>query len=126
MSRKADNILSISGTNDIIKNEQKLSKLTLLKTWWTTKNVVPHNLIFHNRVVAGLHLGTLLENDEDKVRKALESILSQVEEKKLNPVIDSVWHMSQIVDATKRLGERKNVGKVLISMEEEKEEKVEE
>lgn len=100
----------------MLKNEKKLNILTMLKTWWLTKYVPPHELINNCRLVGGLHLGKLLENDEKKVRKTLEYIFTLIRNKKLNPVIDSVWALSNIVEATKQLAERKNVGKVLLCM----------
>ncbi|XP_044252656.1 synaptic vesicle membrane protein VAT-1 homolog isoform X2 [Tribolium madens] len=106
------------GANNLIQNEQKLSVFTLLKGWLTTKNVQLEELITHNRVAAGLHLGTLIEKDAGRVRNALGKIFKMVEEKKLKVKIDSVHPMEKIVEATKLLAERKNVGKVLISMKE--------
>ncbi|XP_064213648.1 synaptic vesicle membrane protein VAT-1 homolog [Tribolium castaneum] len=107
------------GANNLIQNEQKLSIFTLLKGWLTTKNVDLEELITRNRVAAGLHLGTLIEKDPGRVRDALGVIFKMMEEKKLKVKIDSVHPMEKIVDATKLLAERKNVGKVLISMKQD-------
>lgn len=106
------------GANNLIQNEQKLSPFTLFKGWLTTRNVHLEELIVGNRVAAGLHLGTLIEKSSGKVREALEKIFKMIEEKKLKVKIHSVHPMEKIVEATKLLADRKNVGKVLISMKE--------
>lgn len=74
------------------------------------------SLLINNRIVAGLHLGILLATDPEKVHTILEHIFRLIEQKKLNPVIHSVWKVSEIVEATKLLEDRKNVGKVLIKI----------
>ncbi|KAG5894467.1 hypothetical protein JTB14_032496 [Gonioctena quinquepunctata] len=79
------------GANNIIQNEQKLSIFTLLKSWWSMKNISPASLISSNRAVAGLHLGTLLEKNPTKVRNILGLIFDQINNGKLKPVIHSVW-----------------------------------
>ncbi|KAJ8943091.1 hypothetical protein NQ318_009165 [Aromia moschata] len=110
--------LIIIGGNNIIQTENKLSGFTLLKAWFTTKSISPESLIFHNRTIAGFHLGTLLEENVEKVENALNYIFDLYKDGKIKPVIHSTWPMSKIVDATKILGSRKNIGKVLIQMKE--------
>lgn len=83
-------LLFHSGATDMIKNERRLNMITMLKTWWVTKYIPPHDLINNCRQVGGLHLGKLLENDETKVRNTLQYIFSLISSKTLNPVIDSV------------------------------------
>ncbi|XP_063904058.1 synaptic vesicle membrane protein VAT-1 homolog [Zophobas morio] len=108
------------GANNLIQNENKLSVLTFLKGWWTTKNVRLEDLIVYNRVAAGLHLGTLIDKDPERVRDALRKIFEMVKEEKLRVKIHEVLPMERVVEATKLLAQRKNVGKVLISMRTEK------
>ncbi|XP_018330251.1 synaptic vesicle membrane protein VAT-1 homolog [Agrilus planipennis] len=108
------------GANHLIKNEQKLSTLSMLKAWWNMKSVSPEILVRNNRVIAGLHLGTLIEKDRKRVTEALHAIFSLLKEGKIQPKIDSVWKIDQIVDATKVLAQRQNVGKVLLTLEEDK------
>ncbi|RZC35906.1 synaptic vesicle membrane protein VAT-1 -like [Asbolus verrucosus] len=104
------------GANNLIQNEQRLSAFSLIRAWLKTKNVSLEALITQNRVVAGLHLGTLIEKDPGKVKDALERIFKLLEEKKLAVRIHSVHSMDNIVEATRLLAERKNIGKVLICM----------
>ncbi|KAJ3617498.1 hypothetical protein MTP99_007211 [Tenebrio molitor] len=104
------------GANNMIQNDHKLSLFTFFKSWMATKNVRLIDLIMNNRVVTGLHLGTLIEKDGQKVRDALEKIFKMFEEGKLKVKIHSVHPMENVVEASRLLAERKNVGKVLICM----------
>ncbi|CAH1116260.1 unnamed protein product [Phaedon cochleariae] len=106
----------IIGANNYIQNDQKISMLSLLKSWWTMKNVSIESLITNSRVVAGLHLGMLVERDRNKVQKTLEHIFKLIKDEILKPLIHSTMPMAQIVSATRLLAERKNVGKVLIKI----------
>lgn len=103
----------------MVKNTKKINAFATLKTWWLTKYVPPHELINNCNLVGGLHLGKLLKNDAKKVEKTLDRIFDLLRSKKLNPVIDSVWPMPKIIEATKQLADRKNVGKVLICMDDD-------
>jgi len=106
----------LTGANSIIQNDKKLSKLTLLKAWWNMKEISPTSLIVNNRAVAGLHLGILAERQPHKIHKALETVLALLKDGKIQPKVDSVWPLEDVVTATKILGERCNVGKVLLSI----------
>lgn len=70
----------------------------------------------HNRVISGVHLGTFIEKDPSKVRTYLAKIFDLLREGKIKPRIDSVWTLDEIVEATKVLAERRNVGKVLLAV----------
>lgn len=66
--------------------------------------------------MAGLNLATLIEKNDAVVREAWFKVLEYLKEGKIKPRIHATWPIEKIVDATKELAERKNVGKVLISM----------
>ncbi|CAH0564081.1 unnamed protein product [Brassicogethes aeneus] len=102
------------GANNIIQNENKLSTLSLLKLWWTTKTISPESLIMNNRTCSGLHLGTLMELEPQKVDLALKKILGMLNDGKINPRIHCTYPLEEIVSATKDLANRKNIGKVLL------------
>lgn len=107
--------LIILGASNLIKNET-LSYVNLIKFWWNTKKINPLDLIMKNRVVAGLNLATLIETDADKIKEVFAKIFELLKDGKIKPKIHSVWPIEKFVDATKELAERRNVGKVLISM----------
>lgn len=101
----------ILGANNFVQNESSLTFLDIVA------NVPLERLIVKNQIVAGLHLGTLLETDPEKVRRTLNILYELIENDQIKPVIHSIFLMDDIVEATKVLAERKNVGKVLIRME---------
>ncbi|XP_063243054.1 synaptic vesicle membrane protein VAT-1 homolog [Bacillus rossius redtenbacheri] len=108
------------GSSSMITNDQKLSLWSMLKAWWTTKNVSPTDLIMKNRVAAGLHLGQLVEKDPVRVRQAVKHLFELYQQGKIRPKIDSQWPLDKVVEATKVLAERRNVGKVLLTINDEK------
>ncbi|KAJ8978998.1 hypothetical protein NQ317_015714 [Molorchus minor] len=64
----------ITGAANLVPNETKISVFSLLKVWWSMKNISIESLIMNNRIVAGLHMGTLIECDREKVKTALNYI----------------------------------------------------
>ncbi|KAK5640768.1 hypothetical protein RI129_009315 [Pyrocoelia pectoralis] len=104
------------GANTSIQDDNKLSTFNLLKLWWKTKYVNPKNLIYGNKSVAGLHLGVLTEKEPDKVLAALELMYKLLREGKIVPKIYHKCPIEDIVTASKLLAERKNVGKVLLTV----------
>lgn len=112
--------MRISGTSDMIQNEETLSLLAVFKSWWQTKNIRPQDLLLNNRGVSGVYLVSLIEKDPAKVRLYLDHIFELFKEGKIKPKIDSVWSLDQIVDATKVLAQRRNKGKVLLQINTEK------
>ncbi|XP_069684600.1 synaptic vesicle membrane protein VAT-1 homolog [Periplaneta americana] len=105
------------GSNSVVTDDRKLGMWSLLRMWWSTKSIVAMDLLMHNRVVAGLHLGLLLEQQPARVRAAMDHVLQLYAEGKVKPKIDSIWPLDKIVEATKVLAERRNVGKVLLKVE---------
>ncbi|XP_056633105.1 synaptic vesicle membrane protein VAT-1 homolog [Diorhabda sublineata] len=102
------------GANNLLQTENALIKTT--ENTENQENVPLLSLLVNNRAVSGLHLGTLLATDPEKVKNTLDRIFLMVKEQKLNPIIHSEWKMSEFIKAAKLLEERKNVGKILINM----------
>lgn len=82
------------------------------KSWWFSLS----DLVMNNRCIAGLHLGTLLEKDRDKVEDALNDIFDLYREGRVKPKIDSIWPLEDYQYAIKVLTQRQNVGKVLLKV----------
>ena len=74
---------------------QKLSMWSFLRMWWTTKSVSATDLV-QNRVVAGLHLGLLMELQPDRVQAAMKQLFQLYEEGKIKPQIDSIWPLDKV------------------------------
>ncbi|XP_045599351.2 synaptic vesicle membrane protein VAT-1 homolog [Procambarus clarkii] len=101
------------GARGMIASEHR-SLWRIFKTWWTTKSVSPYTLIMNNHAVAGFHLSELGNKDPTTFRQGWKEVLEMINVGKLCACIDSVWNFDQIVEATKQIAERKNIGKVII------------
>ncbi|XP_037793038.1 synaptic vesicle membrane protein VAT-1 homolog [Penaeus monodon] len=101
------------GAKGMIKGEHR-SLWHVLKTWWNTKNVSPQSLIMKNHAVAGFHLSELRKKDPKAFRKGWIEVRDMIANGVLRPRIDSVWKFEEIVEASKQISERKNIGKVII------------
>lgn len=74
------------------------------------------DLITGSQSVSGLHLGLLALYERDVVNEVFAKICDLYERQKISPKIDSTWKFHQIVEATKILAERRNVGKVILEV----------
>ncbi|XP_069996541.1 synaptic vesicle membrane protein VAT-1 homolog [Penaeus vannamei] len=101
------------GAKGMIEGEHR-SLWCILKTWWNTKNVSPQSLIMKNHAVAGFHLTELRKRDSKAFRKGWMEVRDMIADGVLRPRIDSVWKFEEIVEASKQISERKNIGKVII------------
>lgn len=72
------------------------------------------SLMMNNATVSGIHLGVVAEKHPVLFKEALGEIFKLLSESKISPKIDSVWPFHEIVNATRKLQERKNVGKILL------------
>lgn len=98
------------GSNEIIQDEKKID----LETLSVNNSISLTSLIMNSISVAGLHLGIIAEKEPIIFKKKLNDLFQMLVENKINPKIDSVWPFDEIVEATKLLQERRNVGKVLL------------
>ncbi|XP_071546234.1 synaptic vesicle membrane protein VAT-1 homolog isoform X3 [Panulirus ornatus] len=99
------------GAREMVGTEYR-SLWRLLRSWWSTKNVSPYSLIMSNRAVAGFNLNELRSKDPATFQQGWKEILEMITSGKLCPRIDSVWQFEQIVEASKQITDRKNIGKV--------------
>ncbi|XP_071546238.1 synaptic vesicle membrane protein VAT-1 homolog isoform X6 [Panulirus ornatus] len=101
------------GAREMVGTEYR-SLWRLLRSWWSTKNVSPYSLIMSNRAVAGFNLNELRSKDPATFQQGWKEILEMITSGKLCPRIDSVWQFEQIVEASKQITDRKNIGKVIV------------
>jgi NADPH:quinone reductase-like Zn-dependent oxidoreductase len=87
---------AVAGVNSMLTDSQKFGLWSFLRIWWNTKNVVTRDLIMHNRVVAGLHLGLLMEKQPDTIQAAMSYLFQLYEEGKIKPRIDSIWPFDKV------------------------------
>ncbi|GBM52728.1 Synaptic vesicle membrane protein VAT-1 [Araneus ventricosus] len=101
------------GISSMISGEKK-SILRALKVWWQTKNVSIVEMITKNHAVCGLSISNLFEDDPDMFKASLDKVMNLYEEGKIKPRIDSIWSFDEVIEATKCMVERKNIGKIVL------------
>jgi hypothetical protein len=97
--------------------------------------VKPIDLVLNSRVVAGFHLTHVKTRLPERYRDALIHLFELYRQNVIRPRIDSTWtfyqvkhlkkmgfefyisnlHFIQVIEATKRLSERENIGKVILT-----------
>jgi NADPH:quinone reductase-like Zn-dependent oxidoreductase len=95
-------------------NGEKRNIFKNLKVWWQTKNISIYNIIQKNHAVCGLSISNIFENDPVLFKSALQNVIQLYTDGKIKPRIDSVWSFDEVVEATKCMVERKNVGKIVL------------
>jgi len=88
-------IINVPGANSIMTGSQKLGMWSFLRMWWNTKSVSATDLM-QNRVVAGLHLGLVMERQPDRIQAAMKHLFQLYEEGKIKPQIDSIWPLDKV------------------------------
>lgn len=92
---KMIHIFNVPGANSIITDNQKLGMWSLLRMWWNTKSVSAIDLM-QNRVVAGLHLGLVMQRQPDRIQAVMKHLFQLYEEGKIKPQIDSIWPLDKV------------------------------
>jgi NADPH:quinone reductase-like Zn-dependent oxidoreductase len=86
----------VAGANSVVTDTRKFGWWSFLQLWWSTKNINPRDLILQNRVVAGLHLGLLMEKQPNTIQAAMSHLFQLYEEGKIKPHIDSTWSFDKV------------------------------
>ncbi|XP_015931184.1 synaptic vesicle membrane protein VAT-1 homolog isoform X2 [Parasteatoda tepidariorum] len=95
-------------------NGEKRNPLKNFKVWWQTKNISIYNLIQKNNAVCGLSINTIFEEDPECFRTVLDKLMVLYNDNVIKPRIDSVWSFDEVIEATKCMVERKNIGKIVL------------
>lgn len=82
--------------------------------WLRRTEIDPLRLMTRNRSLIGVHMGTW--SRQEVLFAQMERLVQGVVEGHLDPVIDGVMPLEEVVAAHHRLHDGKNVGKVLLSM----------
>ncbi|XP_017349981.1 synaptic vesicle membrane protein VAT-1 homolog [Ictalurus punctatus] len=98
---------------------QKKNLFAVAKTWYQQFTVHTLSLCQNNRAICGFHLGYL---DSELVVDVMNSLLELYQQGKIKPRIDSTYHFEQVGDAMRRMQERGNIGKIILTTEPMKEE----
>jgi NADPH:quinone reductase-like Zn-dependent oxidoreductase len=103
------------GVSGAVKKRTR-SIITLLKTVFKMPKFKPLSLLNKNRGVFGLNIGHLW-NEREALNYVTDKLLTLYNDGKIKPHIDSVFPFDKIRDAHKYIQERKNIGKVLLSVQ---------
>ncbi|XP_047426746.1 synaptic vesicle membrane protein VAT-1 homolog [Mugil cephalus] len=95
---------------------QKKNLLAVAKNWYHQFSIHTLSLIQGNKSVCGFHLG-YLDGETELISQAMNTILDLYKQGKVKPRIDSTWHLEQVGDAMRKMQERNNIGKVILTTE---------
>ncbi|XP_070703845.1 synaptic vesicle membrane protein VAT-1 homolog [Pempheris klunzingeri] len=95
---------------------QKKNLLAVAKNWYHQFSIHTLSLIQGNKSVCGFHLG-YLDGETELITEAMNTILDLHKQDKIKPHIDSTWHLEQVGDAMRKMQERNNIGKVILTTE---------
>ncbi|XP_043957181.1 synaptic vesicle membrane protein VAT-1 homolog [Gambusia affinis] len=95
---------------------QRKNLIAVAKNWYHQFSIHTLNLIQGNKSVCGFHLG-YLDGEVELLTQAMNTILDLYKQGKVKPRIDSTWHLEQVGDAMRKMQERNNIGKVILTTE---------
>ncbi|XP_016122157.1 synaptic vesicle membrane protein VAT-1 homolog-like [Sinocyclocheilus grahami] len=77
------------------------SFFSFAKSWWQVEKVNPIKLYEENKVMAGFSLLNLLfkQGGCNQVKTAVQKLLSLYDQKKIKPVVDSLWALEEVRDS---------------------------
>ncbi|XP_039984734.1 synaptic vesicle membrane protein VAT-1 homolog-like isoform X1 [Xiphias gladius] len=106
------------GASNMVTGETK-SFFSFAKSWWQVEKVNPIKLYEENKVIAGFSLLNLLfkQGKCHLVRSVMDKLLCLYEQKKIKPVVDSLWALEEVKEAMQRIHDRGNIGKLILDVE---------
>ncbi|XP_058485672.1 synaptic vesicle membrane protein VAT-1 homolog-like [Solea solea] len=106
------------GASNMVTGETK-SFFSFAKSWWQVEKVNPIKLYEENKVIAGFSLLNLLfkQGRCGLVRSVMDKLLCLYDQKKIKPVVDSLWALEEVKDAMQRIHDRGNIGKLILDVE---------
>ncbi|XP_071967885.1 synaptic vesicle membrane protein VAT-1 homolog [Engystomops pustulosus] len=112
--------LVIYGAANLLTGQKK-NIMALAKSWWNQFSINAMQLIGSNKAVCGFLLGRLDEETE-MLTDIVAMLLDLYKQGKIKPKIDSVYPFEQVGDAMRQMQEKKNIGKIILVPEVQKEE----
>ncbi|XP_041916762.1 synaptic vesicle membrane protein VAT-1 homolog-like [Alosa pseudoharengus] len=106
------------GSSNMVTGETK-SFFSFAKSWWQVEKVNPIKLYDENKVMAGFSLLNLLfkQGGCSQVKNAVHKLFSLYNEKKIKPLVDSLWALEEVKEAMQRIHDRGNIGKLILDVE---------
>uniref|UniRef100_A0A3P8X0V4 Vesicle amine transport 1-like n=1 Tax=Cynoglossus semilaevis TaxID=244447 RepID=A0A3P8X0V4_CYNSE len=108
----------LSGASNTVTGETK-SFFSFAKSWWQVEKVNPIKLYEENKVIAGFSLLNLLfkQGRCSLVKSVMDKLLCLYNQKKIKPVVDSLWALEEVKEAMQRIHDRGNIGKLILDVE---------
>uniref|UniRef100_A0A8D0F2I9 Vesicle amine transport 1 like n=1 Tax=Strix occidentalis caurina TaxID=311401 RepID=A0A8D0F2I9_STROC len=106
------------GSSNMVTGETK-SFFSFAKSWWQVEKVNPIKLYEENKVIAGFSLLNLLfkQNRGGLIKGVMDKLLNLYNNKKIKPVVDSLWALEEVKEAMQRIHDRGNIGKLILDVE---------
>ncbi|XP_054476090.1 synaptic vesicle membrane protein VAT-1 homolog-like [Anoplopoma fimbria] len=106
------------GASNMVTGETK-SFFSFAKSWWQVEKVNPIKLYEENKVIAGFSLLNLLFKHRkcSLVKSVMDKLLCLYDQKKIKPVVDSLWALEEVKEAMQRIHDRGNIGKLILDVE---------
>ncbi|XP_044205383.1 synaptic vesicle membrane protein VAT-1 homolog-like isoform X2 [Thunnus albacares] len=106
------------GASNMVTGETK-SFFSFAKSWWQVEKVNPIKLYEENKVIAGFSLLNLLfkQGRCSLVKAVMDKLLCLYDQKKIKPVVDSLWALEEVKEAMQRIHDRGNIGKLILDVE---------
>ncbi|XP_072321550.1 synaptic vesicle membrane protein VAT-1 homolog-like [Eucyclogobius newberryi] len=106
------------GASNMVTGETK-SFFSFAKSWWQVEKVNPIKLYEENKAIAGFSLLNLLFKQKKcgLVKSVMEKLLGLYNEKKIKPVVDSLWAVEEVKEAMQRIHDRGNIGKLILDVD---------
>ncbi|XP_049574302.1 synaptic vesicle membrane protein VAT-1 homolog-like [Syngnathus scovelli] len=106
------------GASNMVTGDTK-SFFSFAKSWWQVEKVNPIKLYEENKVMAGFSLPNLLfrQGGSSLVKSVMDKLLCLYNQKKIKPVVDSLWALEEVKEAMQRIHDRGNIGKLILDVE---------
>ncbi|XP_007182663.1 synaptic vesicle membrane protein VAT-1 homolog-like isoform X1 [Balaenoptera acutorostrata] len=106
------------GSSNMVTGETK-SFFSFAKSWWQVEKVNPIKLYEENKVIAGFSLLNLLfkQGRAGLIRGVVDKLIGLYNQKKVKPVVDSLWALEEVKEAMQRIHDRGNIGKLILDVE---------
>ncbi|MGE0039927.1 MAG: zinc-binding dehydrogenase [Vicinamibacterales bacterium] len=106
--------LVMIGVSSLAPGERR-QWLTVLRAMWTMPRFKPMSLVNQNRGVFGLNIAHLW-SERRQLATAMDFLVGELAARRVVPRVDSQWPLADVAGAHRRMQERKNVGKVVITI----------
>ncbi|XP_053127236.1 synaptic vesicle membrane protein VAT-1 homolog-like isoform X1 [Hemicordylus capensis] len=106
------------GSSNMVTGETK-SFFSFAKSWWQVEKVNPIKLYEENKVMAGFSLLNLLfkQGRSGLISSVMDKLIQLYNEKKIKPLVDSLWALEEVKEAMQRIHDRGNIGKLILDVE---------